>query len=265
MTTRPLLLASTVGCAVFASQAAYADVKFVSVAAAAEAYTEAWNGITDNPKSDFKSKTAQANKLAKAMTGIDASAIASSSSGGNNRNASAADTERATVKLASKFDADLDFGGYVYASVTSKAGPEATAGAGGSLSFAGYEFRTTSPELLSIDYTTQSDFDADNAYELVVLRGKNRPVATEYFIDANASDSIFLDLTKGFYTVAVYLYQPDDVAAGVGQAIAGSYSGDFHVTLSAVPEASTWVMIGAGFGALGAFSAARRRKAGASA
>jgi PEP-CTERM motif len=259
MLRRSFLAASTVACVLATSQGAYAGVKFVETFAGAGAQAEAWNGIAEKPKSDSQSRSREAKTLKKAKTGITALPIASASSGGK-RNAFADDVESASVQLTSKFDADIRFEGAAEAGITADAGSGAFADAGGGSSTAGYEFRATSAERLTIDYQTQSDFDPGSfVYEITVASKKG---GQEFFLGANGDNSIELDLSKGLYVVDFLVeQQPDAVSAAIGDALDQlTYSGDFHLTLGAVPEPSTWAMMLLGFGGLG-YAGFRRRVA----
>jgi hypothetical protein len=71
-------------------------------------------------------------------------------------------------------------------------------------------------------------------------------------IGANGADSFELDLTKGLYLVSFSVEQPDAVSAAIGDPLDQlTYSGDFHLTLAAVPEPSTWTMMLLGFAGFG--------------
>jgi hypothetical protein len=257
MLTRFLLAAVTLAGALATSDGAYAGVKFVETFVGAGAQAEAWNGITAKPKSDSQSLSDKADTLKKAKKGITALPIASASSGSNKKNAFADDAETASVQLTSKFDADFQFGGFAEAGIGANAASGAFADAGGGTSDAGYEFRATSEEQLTIDYTTQSDFDPGTfVYEVTVASKKT---SDEFFIGANSVNSIELDLTKGRYLVDFTVVQPDAVSAAIGDSLDQlTYSGDFHLTLAAVPEPSTWAMMLLGFAGLG-YAGYRRR------
>ncbi len=258
MRIKSFLGMGTLACVFLASQAANAGVKFVSVYAKTEAYAAAWNGVADNQKVKSKSQYADTDKLGKAKKGI-SSSIDLSVVSGSNKQASAADREDATVTLASKFDASIDFSGATSAAITDNAPNGAYANAGGYHSDAAYTFRATSLELLQIDYLTTSDIDEADAYEVIVYKGKKGHIVENDFVDANDSGSLSLLLDKGLYTVEVYLQQPIGLSAGVGDMLEARYQGAFDVRLSAVPEISTWAMLLVGFGGLSAAAAWRRR------
>jgi hypothetical protein len=245
-----LLAAAALTCALTAPSGAYAGVKFIETFVGAGAQAEAWNGIAEKPKSDSESRSGKANTLKQAKAGITALPIASASSGGKN-NAFADDAESASVQLTSKFNADFQFGGAAEAGITAGSGSGAFASAGGGSSDAGYEFRATSAERLTIDYTTVSDFDPGTfVYEITV--GSKNGAPHEYFLGADGTNSITLDLTKGRYLVDFTVQQPNPLSAAIGDSLDQlTYKGDFHVTLAAIPEPSTWAMLLAGFAGLG--------------
>ena len=92
-----------------------------------------------------------------------------------------------------------------------------------------------------------------------------KKTSQEFFIGANDANSIELDLTKGNYLVAFSVEQPDAVSAAIGDSLDQlTYSGNFHLTLAAVPEPSTWAMMLIGFAGL-SYAGYRRRGASASA
>jgi hypothetical protein len=168
--------------------------------------------------------------------------IASANSGGG-RNAFGNDAENASVQLTSKFDADIHFGGAAEAGITANAGSGAFANAGGGTSEATYEFRANSAELLTIDYKTQADVDPGTfVYEITIANKKN---PQEILLGADGDDSIQFDLTKGLYAIFISVQQPNALSAAIGDSL--DQLGEFHLTLTAVSEPSTWAMMIASF------------------
>jgi hypothetical protein len=223
----------------------------------AGAQAEAWNGFAAKPKSDSQSLGDEADTLKKAKKGITALPIASANSG-NGRNAFSDDAESASVQLTSKFDADIQFGGAAEAGITANAGSGAFANSGGGTSGATYEFRATSAELLTIDYKTQADVDPGTFVYEITIANKKKP--QEFFLGADGASSIQVDLTKGLYAVFISVQQPNALSAAIGDSLDQlTYSGDFHLTLTAVPEPSTWAMMLAGFAGMAALNWRSRR------
>ena len=97
-----------------------------------------------------------------------------------------------------------------------------------------------------IDYTTMSDFDPGTfVYEITIA---NTKAPQAFFLGADGSSSIEVDLTKGLYDIIFSVQQPNALSAAIGDSLDQlTYSGDFHLTLSAVPEPSTWAMLLVGF------------------
>jgi hypothetical protein len=96
-----------------------------------------------------------------------------------------------------------------------------------------------------------SDFDPGTfVYEITV--GSKNGAPHEYFLGADGTNSITLDLTKGLYLVDFTVQQPNPLSAAIGDSLDQlTYKGDFHVTLAVILEPSTWAMLLAGFAGLG--------------
>ncbi len=185
---------------------------------------------------------------ASAVSGVGSSAI------------SALDTETVTIAAISPSSGSIRFAGATSAGLGPEASGSASAGSPGAIAY--YKFSITNdPIWFTIDYATAGDNPAPLSYLGILSNGTSAPVGLLH-VGANDSGTASYHLDPGHYVFSVLesasSYAPDYLSNSTpGALLTGSSMGVFTFS-DPVPEASTWIMMGLGFGAF-ALVAARRR------
>ncbi len=186
-------------------------------------------------------------------TGVSKSLSATANEGAAGKKATAAATEAVTATATSASDLFFQFGGFSTASTDRAVGNAGYAKGGDNGSSASYTFSTVGRIAATISWNTARTHKYADEYTVNVSDG---PTSYSFSADANdTSKSWSQMLSTGTWTVtiteALGANAPDYVSLfGKNKSRSGSALGQFEVVL-AVPELSTWMMLGLGFAGLG--------------
>ena len=268
MRNRRVLAMMAFGGAVLTAEAALASVQFVSLTAGSASIAEAWNGIRPAPVDNSNVTNRNTRDLATALSGLTASRTINAISGTGAKQAVATATETTSAQLMTGSVAELDFTGSTSLTFAPDVGGQAYGWAGDNESYAGYQFRLTTPGIVSVSFTAQGSNPLVDAYNVEIWNAWTGRVFANYLVPSSvagsAGTSLFA-LNPANYIVSVFeqpadpanqYFSPDFVEGTVNTV--GSASAQFTIT---VPEAPTWMMAIAGFAALGALSAMPKRRA----
>ena len=271
MRKKRVLAVMAFGCAALTAGTALADVTFVGLGAFSVSSAQAWNGIRPSPVYNSNLTRQTTPVYSTGVTGLTASHTVNAISGTGSKQVVGTDTETVFAQLASTAQATFAFTGSTSLTFGPDAGAGASgfAGAGGDTQFnglqdsrAGYAFTLTTPEVVSISYTTQGNNPLADAYYVSIYDSGNGNLLDDYYVPSSLAVSAgwsSFALGAGNYAVDVEqqptwpgsgFYAPDYIESSANAV--GSASAQFNVT---IPESPTWAMLLGGFAALAAFGA----------
>ena len=253
----------------FASFAAngvgYASVNFISagVSVGASAWASS-DGVSVD--SHIGHSSGQATNFADLLAGLSVSAHASAYSGVSTQSAASDSVNAVTIKATSPGVGYIEFVGSASASLGSEVAG-GFAGASNAQSLAFYIFSVTSaPYPFVVNYETSGSNDAVFSYDAFLLA----PSSLVDYIPVGDNDAGMASYTldPGYYLFGILQFQGahsgDSVlATDPGSTLNGESLARFDFN-AAVPETSTWVMLGLGLTAVGIVAAKRRRNGASS-
>ena len=243
----------------FANSGAHAAVNFewagASTGAAAFASSE---GYPPDSKTNYQ--IGSTSNFSDLIPGLVVQSQASAVSGVGLSAVGALDTETVTIAAVTPSSGVIRFSGATSAGLGPEANGSASAGSPAALAF--YKFSVTGdPVGFRIDYATSGDNPAPMSYLGFLVSGALAPVGVLH-VGASDSGTVSYRLNPGDYLFGVLelagSYAPDHLLNTTPGALMTGFSTGVFTFSDPVPEPSTWVMTGLGFGAF-ALAAARRR------
>ena len=225
-----------------------------------------WNGTASNHPTGTQTQTNTA-----APTTITATnAVNASSSANAAKKALASDSETTTVSLSDPTDGFFSFSGATHAHTLNNATSAGNAHAGDGGNVADYYFNLDNTGDIALSWSSAGNNSSAAAYT-IELKDLTTNTTTSISVATTSSGNQDINLAIGDYelivTEASGTSAPDYVSVlGANHNLTGSAAGTFNFEITsaappapAVPEPSTWAMMGLGFMGLG-FAGWRRTR-----